>query len=87
MSTKLRRIGCSDRVIKWFISYLNNRKQRVAVRGTLSDEHSVSLGVPQGSVLGPLLFLIYIDDCIKIVIAISLILNNKVHTNNYLDNL
>ena len=65
MSTKLRRIGCSDRVIKWFISYLNNRKQRVAVRGTLSDEHSVSLGVPQGSVLGPLLFLIYIDDLVQ----------------------
>ena len=65
MSTKLCRIGCSDRVIMWFISYLNNRKQRVAVRGTLSDEHSVSLGVPQGSVLGPLLFLIYIDDLVQ----------------------
>ena len=62
MSTKLylRRIGCSDRVIMWFISYLNNRTQRVAVRGTLSDAHSVSLGVLQRSVLGPLLFLIYI---------------------------
>ena len=49
----------------WFISYLNNRTQRVAVRGTLSDEHSVSLGVPEGSVLGPLLFLIYIDDLVQ----------------------
>ena len=58
MSSKLRRIGCSDKVILWFTSYLNSRKQRVAVRGTLSDEHYVSLGVPQGSVLGPLLFLI-----------------------------
>ena len=52
MSTKLRRIGCSDRVIMWFISYLNNRKQRVAVRGTLSDEHSF-------------LNLIYIDDLVQ----------------------
>ena len=48
--------------IKWFLSYLSARTQRCNVSGKLSSAHTLSCGVPQGSILGPLLFLSYIND-------------------------
>ena len=60
--TKLKALGFNDMAIRWARSYLEGREQRVEVGGVLSDLKAMNCGVPQGSVLGPLLFLLYIND-------------------------
>ena len=62
LSSKLSVYLNSSNSLPFFCSYLKNRVQRVFIRGSYSSEGTVKYGVPQGSVLGPVLFCIYIND-------------------------
>ncbi len=61
---KLKTMGVSGNLLTWISSYLSDRKQKVVINGVKSDPKSINASVPQGSILGPLLFLVYVNDIV-----------------------
>ena len=64
---KLNRHGIDNPLLLWFINSLKNRQQRVTIRGTYTNWSPVTPGVPQGTILGPPLFLLNVNDISNVV--------------------
>ena len=65
---KLKNYGIPEHILNWLAAFLTDRKQRVGVNGVFSEWAEVISGIPQGSVMGPVMFVVYINDlpdCIK----------------------
>ena len=78
-------LPCNGSMLKWFSSFLTTRRQRVVINGCASDRSPVSSGVPQGSILGPLLFILYINDLPSAVSSIMKIFADDVAMNCSVD--
>ena len=71
---KISRLGVRHRELQWFKNYLHDRTQVVEFQGVTSAAESVIAGVPQGSILGPLLFILHLNDLPKAVIKCSVLM-------------
>ncbi len=67
LDTLSTHVGIQGKALEWFKSYLSDRSQSVCIEGVYSDQHQLTCGVPQGSVLGPLLFTVYTQPLADIV--------------------
>ena len=70
---KLNRYGIDGELHLWFRNFLTNRIQRVLIRGSNSDWSPVISGVPRGSKLGPVMFLIYVNDIPDIITSVIIV--------------
>ena len=68
---KLKQNGINGTLLKWLSNYLTNRHQRVVIQSAVSNSKTIAAGVPQGSVLGPLLFLIYVNDITDSLLSLT----------------
>ena len=71
---KLSYIGVTNWELDWFMDYSRNRTQVVDYQGVLSNPEEVSIGVPQGSILGPLLFILHVNDLSQVVTKCSILM-------------
>ena len=71
---KLKQYGIRGSTLSWFENYLSNREQYVVFQSSCSSKSKITCGVPQGSILGPLLFLVYVNDIIRVSPLLTYIL-------------
>ena len=93
---KLFSVGISGPLLHWFTDCLDKRKQRVVLPGTASSWTSIKAGVPRGAILGPLLFLVYINDIVENIhssirlfadnISLYIIVDDPIDSANQLNN-
>ena len=74
LQEKLRAIGVHGTELQWFDNYFTNRTQVVSANGAVSTTQPISCGVPQGSILGPLLFTLYVNDLSSVAVHSKVVL-------------
>ena len=82
---KLKTYGLCGNILTWIESYLCNRRQKVMYKDIFSCNRNINAGVPQGSVLGPLLFLIYVNDVSENMISLCRLFadDNSLQSSSY----